>query len=112
MSSESFRGPVAAAVACVGFGGVNQRGRCLVLLHPLVPKKQDGDDRNAQLEASKPSSTTQRDCESLLSLWNQDCWAWRLSALVITPSSSRSRSRNTDRALFRSLADNRRTIEF
>lgn len=29
MSSESFRGPVAAAVACVGFGVVNQRGFAL-----------------------------------------------------------------------------------
>lgn len=52
---------------------------------------------------------TLQDCESL-SLWNQDCWAWRLSALVITPSFSKLRK--TDLALSLSFAVSRRTNEF
>lgn len=55
---------------------------------------------------------TLHDCESLLSFWNQDCWACRHSALVITPSLSRLRPRNTDRAVSLSLAVNSRTSEF
>lgn len=55
---------------------------------------------------------TLQDCESLLSLLNQDCWAWRHSALEITPSLSRARPRNTHLALSLSLAVNRRTREF
>lgn len=55
---------------------------------------------------------TLHDCESLLSFWNQDCWACRHSALVITPSLSRLRPRNTHRAVSLSLAVNSRTSEF
>lgn len=55
---------------------------------------------------------TLQDWESLLSLWNQDCWAWRHSAPVITPSLSWVRPINTDRAVSLSLAVNTRTSEF
>lgn len=55
---------------------------------------------------------TLQDCESLLHLWNQDCWACRHSALVIRPSLSWSRVRNAARAVSLSLAVKRRTREF
>jgi hypothetical protein len=55
---------------------------------------------------------TLQDWDSLLSFWNQDCWAQRVSAPVTTLSLSRSKPMNTDRTWSRSLALNSRTKEF